>query len=70
MVDIEGIELDYPVYCNEEILGPLGWRIFRPYDYPVYYYYTLQGYLRTLNKECVDCRLLGGTTTKPDFWPY
>ena len=67
--DIEGLELDFTDFCNEDILGNLGWRVFHTPDYPVYYHFNDQGALRILNDECVDCRLLGGTTTKPDFWP-
>jgi len=66
--DIEGLELDFDDFCYEEPLGRMGWREFFPRDYPVYYCFTIDG-LRILNPECIDCRLLGGTTTKPDFWP-
>jgi hypothetical protein len=65
----EGLELDFSNFCNEEILGRMGWREFTKYDYPVYYYFNSKVGLRILNNECVDCRLMGGTTTKPDFWP-
>ena len=67
--EVEGIELDFSDYCNEDILGYGGWRKFTKYDYPVYYYFTEQGGLLILNNECVDCRLMGGSTVKPDFWP-
>jgi hypothetical protein len=67
--DIEGLELDFSYYCNEEPLGRFGWREFNKNDYPVYYYFNSNDALRILNNECVDCRLMGGTTTKPDFWP-
>jgi hypothetical protein len=64
-----GITLDFMDFCNESILGPLGWRVYNKYDYPVYYYFTKEGALRILDDECVDCRIMGGVTTKPDFWP-
>ena len=67
--DIEGIELDFTDFCNEDILGQGGWRQFNKYDYPVYYHFNAQHSLRILNTECVDCRLMGGSTIKPDFWP-
>jgi len=67
--DIEGIELDFTDFCNEDILGKGGWRQFNKYDYPVYYHFNAQHSLRILNTECVDCRLMGGSTIKPDFWP-
>jgi hypothetical protein len=67
--DIQGLELDFETYCNEEPLGRKGWKEFGPNDYPVYYYYNSNHFIRILNWECVDCTLLGGSTVKPDFWP-
>lgn len=67
--DIQGLELDIETYCNEDPLGRFGWKIFTPNDYPVYYYYNSLHHVAILNWECVDCRLLGGSTVKPDFWP-
>jgi hypothetical protein len=67
--EIPGIELDFFDYCGEEILGYGGWKKFHYYDYPIYYYYNPIVGLRLIDAECVDCRLLGGTTIKPDFWP-
>ncbi|MCX6249568.1 MAG: DUF4249 domain-containing protein [Bacteroidetes bacterium] len=66
--DIEGIELDFNNGCIEEELGMGGWKNVNPWDYPVYFYYKLE-VLKILSNECVDCRLLGGTIVKPDFWP-
>jgi hypothetical protein len=67
--DIEGLEIDFSNHCNEDILGIGGWRGYTKYEYPIYYYFNSQNGLRILNKECVDCRLMGGSTVKPDFWP-
>jgi hypothetical protein len=67
--DIEGLELDFWDYCNEDPLPLSGWLGFKKYQYPVYYYYNESDALRILSDECVDCRLRGGTTNKPDFWP-
>lgn len=67
--DIEGLEVNFYNYCFEEPLGLFGWREYGPRDYPIYYYYNLQGIVRILGVECVDCRALGGKTLKPDFWP-
>jgi len=66
--DIPDLNLDFWDYCSEEGLGLFGWKEFGPNDYPVYFYYRAQA-VRILSNECVDCRLLGGTTVKPDFWP-
>jgi len=67
--DVEGIVLDFTDYCYESGLGRFGWKEFFKWEYPVYYYYNEFGIVRILNRECIDCRLLGGTTEKPDFWP-
>jgi hypothetical protein len=67
--DIEGLGLDFWDYCNEDPLPLSGWQGFKKYQYPVYYYFNEAAALRILSPECIDCRLRGGTTTKPDFWP-
>jgi len=67
--DVEGLELDFTDYCSEELLGRMGWKGYTKNEYPIYYYYNSQHALRILTAECIDCRLMGGTTTKPDFWP-
>jgi Domain of unknown function (DUF4249) len=67
--DVQGIDLDFFNQCTEEGLGRMGWKEFGPDDYPVYYYYPTTHSLLILSRECVDCRLLGGQTVKPDFWP-
>jgi len=67
--DIEGIDLDFYNFCSPYSLGQFGWKEVLPWEYPVYYYYNEYGALKILNKECIDCRSLGGTTVKPDFWP-
>jgi hypothetical protein len=67
--DIEGIDMDFNDNCIEDPPGRMGWLEFSPDEYPVYFYFNEQGYLRILTNDCVDCRLFGGTTTKPAFWP-
>jgi hypothetical protein len=66
--DVEGIVLNFNSECYEVELAPFFWRDVSPREYPVYYYYNESGMLRILNRYCVDCRLQGGTTVKPDFW--
>ncbi len=54
-------------YCEPDYMsiGQLGF--IPPAHWPVYIYQDLGG--RTLgNDECFDCRKLGGTLTRPDFW--
>lgn len=67
--NVEGLEINYPSYCNEYSLGRFGWAEFRPNEYPVYFYYLEWGGLLILTRECVECEMMGGTTVKPDFWP-
>lgn len=45
-----------------------GFRVFTPEEYPVYLVES-NGILMFANPECFDCRLKGGTTDKPEFWP-
>jgi len=66
--DIEGLVVDYSNACPGGYLPRFGWKEFYPTDYPVYYYYSA-GVVKTLSLDCVDCRALGGSTVKPDFWP-
>ena len=66
--NIEGIDLDFSDGCIEEIPGKGGFRAYEPREYPIYYYKPAGG-LKILSNECIDCRLMGGTTVKPDFWP-
>jgi hypothetical protein len=67
--DVEGIELDFRDNCMEDPLGRMGWLEFSPEEYPVYYYFNEKGSLRIITRDCIDCRVSGGTTVKPDFWP-
>jgi hypothetical protein len=67
--DIEGLELDFWDNCTEGPVPMTGWGGFKPHQYPIYYYYTQSGELLILSNECVDCRVRGGSLTKPEFWP-
>lgn len=66
--DIEGIDLDFYNFCSESYLGMFSWKEFSKDDYPVYYRIEA-GVVKILSYECIDCRRLGGTTVRPDFWP-
>jgi hypothetical protein len=67
--DVEGVKLDFPVFCNEDPPGRMGWREFSPSQYPIYFYYNASGFFRILSDDCIDCRRVGGVLEKPDFWP-
>jgi hypothetical protein len=66
--DIEGVSHVIPTSCYEEGLGRFGWKEFFTWEYPIYFYFNA-GVVKVLTRECVDCRKLGGTIVKPDFWP-
>jgi hypothetical protein len=66
--DVEGIILDFDNKCSKGYLPKFGWKEFGKDDYPLYYYLD-HGIVILVSAECVDCRAVGGTKTKPDFWP-
>jgi hypothetical protein len=68
--NVPDLPLDFPTYCDLRVIR-YPFKEFRPKDYPVFLlgdagtWYPIQ-----LNEECINCLKLGGTTVKPDFWPY
>lgn len=46
-----------------------GFGAFHPSEYPLYLEYDMDGALGIVTKSCVDCRLLGGKTSRPIYWP-
>ncbi len=66
---IEDLELDYYDYCLEHLLKYGAYSIPRS-SRPAYLYYNGRSITLWLSNGCVDCTTLGGSTTKPDFWPY
>ncbi len=66
---VQGIDMSFNNFCSEDPLGKFAWKEFSPDEYPVFYYFNESGYLRILGTYCIDCRKMGGTTVKPDFWP-
>ena len=68
--DIEGLDLLFYDFCQEDGLGLGGWKDFLPFQYPIFYRYNELHVIQILTRECVDCTTWGGTNEKPDFWPY
>ncbi len=66
--EVEGITLNYFTDCFVEGLGRGGWSEYKTNDFPVYYFFDY-GSVRILSYDCVDCRVAGGKTEKPVFWP-
>lgn len=69
---IKDMDIGDGAFCSPEELGIGGWRNVEIWEYPVYFTYVVidgSRQLRTLQRTCVDCRELGGTIVKPDFWP-
>lgn len=68
---VDGIQdMDIPdgAYCSPEERGVGGWKNFETWEYPIYFIYDKLN-IKTLQTSCVDCRALGGTLVKPEFWP-
>jgi hypothetical protein len=71
LTGIRDMGIFYDAVCSYYSLGKFRWREFSKYDYPVYYFYPFYGIpvVQIIDKSCVDCRALGGTLVRPDFWP-
>jgi hypothetical protein len=66
---ITGLTLDYLDVCS---IDPLmfGFIEIQPNQYPAYLFASGGEWtMATMTKNCVDCTLSGGSTTKPDYWP-
>lgn len=69
--DVENFAFDFTTYCSPDTLRVGGLHSIDPSEYPAFLegnkikYFPIQ-----LSQYCVDCMSLGGTTIKPDFWPY
>ena len=68
---VEGLELDFSNSCSPAVLRK-GLLEIKPRDYPAYLMTSESGNWLPIifNYECVDCTLRGGSTEKPDFWPW
>lgn len=61
------LNLDFS-YCSPDYMsyGLIG--LIHPDNWPIYIYEDEAGSRALANDECFDCRKLGGTTIRPDFW--
>jgi Domain of unknown function (DUF4249) len=67
---IDDIEIHQFIYCRPDTLRVGGLRAILPSEYPAFLDGNEVSYsLIRLSRYCVDCMSLGGTTSKPDFWP-
>ncbi len=66
ITEVQDLELNYDPGCGIFTLWK-GLVELKPQDYPVYL--LMDGALAELTPECIFCTLLGGTTTKPYYWP-
>jgi len=65
--DVEDLELDFDKFCSPKSYH--GLIDLLPTEFPMYWVDYNNGGLTPVNRVCADCRELGGTTVKPDFWP-
>jgi hypothetical protein len=69
--NVPDLILEYDPACVPSVPLKKGFADIDPRDYPAYMYGDVSGFqMRVLDTECVDCLSVGGTTVKPDFWPY
>ncbi|MHC1707294.1 MAG: DUF4249 domain-containing protein [Bacteroidales bacterium] len=68
---IPDLILDYSTMCSSWWLGVGGFANIEPLEYPAALEGDEDGWRPyVMSRECVDCTELGGTTVKPDFWPF
>lgn len=66
--NIPNLNFNFFGMCEPQKLE-MGFSPYSPEDYPVYCVIMEDGSLGVASSQCFDCTLLGGTTTKPTFWP-
>jgi hypothetical protein len=66
--NVMDVPFEIPTRCIPYM--PLnGFGAFHPSEYPIYLEYDSDGVLGIISKSCIDCRKLGGVTTRPIYWP-
>ena len=68
--DIPNLDFEFYNACiPQDFFLALAYNAFTPSDYPVYLVYNTGYSIGYVDPGCVDCQLLGGSVTKPEFWP-
>jgi hypothetical protein len=55
-------------FCEPDYMGYAFIRLIHPSNWPIYVYEDESGGRAVSNDECFDCRELGGTIIRPEFW--
>ena len=55
-------------FCDPDYMGYMFIGLLHPSNWPIYVYEDVNGERAIGNDECFDCRELGGTIIRPDFW--
>lgn len=64
--NVENLELENPPSCAYHVVTPNELSNFPDY----FVYLKVDSMTYVLERGCVDCRELSGTTVRPDYWPY
>ena len=66
--NVMDVPFEIPLTCVPYMpLNGLG--SYHPAEYPIYLANDGEGHLGVVAKSCIDCRILGGTTQRPSYWP-
>jgi hypothetical protein len=67
---VENLDLEYQSPCTPAYMDPWGFATYSHLPMPLYLMGDSTGWKPILLDDyCVDCRVLFGKNTKPDFWP-
>jgi len=66
--NVDDLDVENIIFCSPQSYR-FGFRDVEEREYPAYFI-EVQGEILFMQESCVDCRTLGGVTTKPDYWPY